>query len=292
MPRPRRTINRRRAALDGANAPAENQTDYSAMSTEALRLTLGERHLQQTGNRRELISRLQQNEQHRPPASQPESGPSNSSVATGVPNAELAALIASIVDERMNRHCSNDQLARPSPPSNLQSHGPSPPLPPQDGGQNTTCQVPTSSLRSSPAGNLLPNTAVPSGLTASSGLGSLSSPADFSDPAQVASLHPNFRQPSLASHLTKTTSSAITNGPGMPLPNPTCATTLTKADPAPASHALTNTGVTSRDAQQLTLGKSTLNSPATERTDLNRLQALAIPPEDTPKYLSQLTPPN
>ena len=81
-------------------------------------------------------------------------------------------------------------------------------------------------------------------------------------------------------------------GPGMPLPNPTCATTLTKADPAPASHALTNTGVTntgvtSQDAQQLTLGKSTLNSPATERTDLNRLQALAIPP----KHLSQLTPP-
>ena len=111
------------------------------------------------------------NSTDRPPASQPESGPSNSSVATGVPNAELAALIPSIVDERMNRHCSNDQLARPSPPSNLQRHGPSPPLPPQDGGQNTPCQVPTSSLQSSPASNLLPNTAVPSGLTASSGLG-------------------------------------------------------------------------------------------------------------------------
>ena len=80
-------------------------------------------------------------------------------------------------------------------------------------------------------------------------------------------------------------------GPGMPLPNLTCATTLTKADPALAPHALTNTGVTSRDAQQLTLGKITLNSPATERTDLNRLQALAISPEDTPNYLSQLTPP-
>ena len=74
-------------------------------------------------------------------------------------------------------------------------------------------------------------------------------------------------------------------------PNPTCARTLTKADPVLAPHALTNTGVTSRDAQQLTLGKITLNSPATERTDLNRLQALAIPPEDTPNYLSQLTPP-
>ena len=80
-------------------------------------------------------------------------------------------------------------------------------------------------------------------------------------------------------------------GPGTPLPNPTCATTLTKADPAPAPPAHTNTGATSRDAQQLTLGKSTLNSHITERTDLNRLEALAIPPEETPKYLSQLTPP-
>ena len=59
-------------------------------------------------------------------------------------------------------------------------------------------------------------------------------------------------------------------GPRMPLPNPTCARTLTKADPVLAPHALTNTGVTSWDA---------------------RLQALAIPLEDTPNYLSQLTPP-
>ena len=60
MPRQRRNINRLNAALDGGNVPAE-PTDYSAMSTEALRLMLGERHLQQTGNRHELISRLQQN---------------------------------------------------------------------------------------------------------------------------------------------------------------------------------------------------------------------------------------
>ena len=69
MPRQRRNINRRNAVLDGANVPAE-PADYSAMSTEGLRLMLGERHLQQTGNRRELISRLQQNEQQRPPAAQ------------------------------------------------------------------------------------------------------------------------------------------------------------------------------------------------------------------------------
>ena len=150
MLRPRRTINRRHVALDGPNAPAE-PTDYSAMSTKALRLTLGERHLQQTGNRCKLIARLQQNEQRRPPAPQPGSGPSNSNVATGVPNAELAALIASIVDERMNcqltqdggaSHCSNDQLARPSPPSNIEGLRSSPPPPPQDGGQNTGRQLP------------------------------------------------------------------------------------------------------------------------------------------------------
>ena len=107
MPRQRRNINRRNAVLDGANVPAE-PTDYSAMSTEALRLMLGERHLQQTGNRRELISRLQHNEQQRPPASQSAGAPSNSSIATGVPHAELAALIASIVDERMNRQLIQD----------------------------------------------------------------------------------------------------------------------------------------------------------------------------------------
>ena len=78
MPRQRRNINRRNSVLDGANAP----TDYSAMSTEALRLMLGERHLQQSGNRRVRISRLQQNEQQRPPVSRLESAPSNSNVAT------------------------------------------------------------------------------------------------------------------------------------------------------------------------------------------------------------------
>ena len=44
MPRQRRNINRRNAALDGANLPAE-PTDYNAMSTEALRLVLGEQAL-------------------------------------------------------------------------------------------------------------------------------------------------------------------------------------------------------------------------------------------------------
>ena len=143
--------------------------------------------------------------------------PSNSSIASGVPHAELAAVIASVVDKRINRqliqdggtsNVSNVQLARPSPPSNLQDSLRSSP-PPQDGGQNTTRQQ-QPSVQNPPTG-YLPNTAISSGLAASSGLGSLSSPVDFSDPAQVESLHPNFRQPSLASHLTKATLTAITN---------------------------------------------------------------------------------
>ena len=152
------------------------------------------------------------------PASQSASAPSNSSIASSVPHAELAAVIASVVDERINRqliqdggtsNVGNAQLAGPSPPSNLQDSLRSSP-PPQDGGQNTTRQQ-QPSVQNPPTG-YLPNTAISSGLAASSGLGSLSSPVDFSDPAQVESLHPNFRQPSLASHLTKATSTAITNG--------------------------------------------------------------------------------
>ena len=97
------------------------------MSTEALLLLLGERHLQQTSNCRELISRLQRTAHQRLPAPQSESASTNSSV----PHAELAALIASIVDERMNRHsfqdggASNAPLARPSPrPTSKRALGP------------------------------------------------------------------------------------------------------------------------------------------------------------------------
>ena len=137
------------------------------------------------------LSRDQNRMSSRLPASQSASALSNSSIASGVPHAELAAVIASVVDERINRqliqdggtsNVGNAQLAGPSPPSNLQDSLRSSP-PPQDGGQNTTRQQ-QPSLQNPPTGNLLPNTAVSSGLTASSGLGSLFSPVGFSDPAQ------------------------------------------------------------------------------------------------------------
>ena len=83
------------------------------------------------------------------PASQSASAPSNSSIATGVQHTELTAFV---VDERINclliqdggaSNVSNAQLARPSPPSNLQDSLRSSPPPPQDGGQNTTRQQPS-----------------------------------------------------------------------------------------------------------------------------------------------------
>ena len=84
---------------------------------------------------------------------------------------------------------------------------------------------------------------------------------------------------------------AITNGLGTPSPDQTCILTSTKADLVHASPAFTSTGVTGQDVQQPTPGKTMQNSPATERTDLSRLHVLTIPPEDTPKYLSHLSPP-
>ena len=89
------------------------------------------------------LSRDQNRMSSRLPASQSASAPSNSSIASSVPHAELAAVIASVVDERINRqliqdggtsNVGNAQLAGPSPPSNLQDSLRSSP-PPQDGGQ-------------------------------------------------------------------------------------------------------------------------------------------------------------
>lgn len=67
--------------------------------------------------------------------------------------------------------------------------------------------------------------------------------------------------------------------PGISPPSQTSATISTTADPVPAPHAPTSTDVTSQDAMQATLAMTTPNFPATERTALSRLQALAVPPE-------------
>ena len=58
--------------------------------------------------------------------------------------------------------------------------------------------------------------------------------------------------------------------------------------PCPYKHRCNQPGCA---ATHCTQAKSILSSPATEKKGLNHLQALAVPPESTPEYLSHLTPP-
>ena len=53
---------------------------------------------------------------------------------------------------------------------------------------------------------------IPASFCSPHSLYSASNSLDVSDPTHVASLHPDFLQASLASHLTKARSTAITNG--------------------------------------------------------------------------------
>ena len=101
---------RHSAAVRGsANTATQltERTSFNAMSTEALHPLLGEYHLQQTGNQWELFSQL---EAHTLGQEQgPTNVPATSYVADTVPHNELAALIASIVEEKMNRPFTQDR---------------------------------------------------------------------------------------------------------------------------------------------------------------------------------------
>ena len=181
------------------------------MSTEPLGLFLGERQLQQTGNCRKFISWLQENAQQMTASPTIRKCPDELN-CRGWRSTHRIGSLNPLHSRRAIRdgRASNAQLARPSPPPNLQeSLRLSTPPPPQDGGQpNVTCQQ-LPFLHNPATGYLLSNT------TVSSGLASLSSSIDISDPAQVSSFHLNFRQPSLTSHLIKANSMAITNGEHM-----------------------------------------------------------------------------
>ena len=91
---------------------------------------------------------------------------------------------------------------RPSLPPNPRPST-SLPQPLQDGGQPGEQQL---AERDRQPGSL------PATFLSPPSLYSASNSLDVSNPTHVASLHPDFRQPSLASHLTKPTSTAITNG--------------------------------------------------------------------------------
>ncbi|KAL9977625.1 hypothetical protein ACROYT_G015051 [Oculina patagonica] len=287
-PTTRKSARTRQGPAATAQTPA--QTNFRLMATEALRLLLAQYNLTQTGTRQQLIARLEANQE----VPNPQSGSDVPVIrtvqdSTLAPQAELAQLIASIIDEKLASQQDGGHLQIPRATTRAtprEGHAVEPSLTPfQDGRQQLQdgrqqLQDGRQQQQSLPT----PQSAFP----ALPQPGALFNP---SDPVTVAALLPDFRQPSIASHLTKTTTTAITNGQGMPPPSLTCASTLTMADPVPAPHALSSIDATTLDAMPLTQARNTQNSPATEKTALSHLQALAVPPGATPEYLSQLSPP-
>ena len=202
MPKPRKTRSNRSQAAANLTGPgsatsgagpaqisANNITiSYTAMPTETLRFMLSQRHLNQTGPRGVLITRLQ------------ESDPPVTNAAPHVPE-QLSAMIASRVEAKLaNLNSSSTSgsvispevepaqasLTQPTPtgsPNLFPVHGPSvvPTLPPArsfNGGKD----------------------------------GGPAALIDLSNPEEVAFIHRNYRLPSVASHLSNSQIATITNG--------------------------------------------------------------------------------
>ena len=159
------------------------------MAIEALRLLLAKHNLVQMGTRQQLVVRLE---------THTNDSPSGGVTVTDIlpytntlPQEELAQIISSSIDEKPTAQQDGSQQHNqlvPTPHMGFFSTVPSPPMPSvtQDGSQQQQQSVATLPP-ASPAFNPL-------------------------DPANVAALHPDFRQLLLASHLMKTTTTAIMNG--------------------------------------------------------------------------------
>ena len=198
-----------------ANALNNEQTNYRSMATEALRLLLAQHNLVQTGTRQQLVARLETHFNNPPPAGVTVADTSSTNT---LPQQELAQIISSLIDEKLAARQDGGQPNQqhnwlaPTPHTGSYSTIPSPPAPSatQDGGQPSQQQ----SVAAPPPAFHAFN---PSDGGQQQQQSVATPPPAFptfnpSDPANVAALHPDFRQPSLASHLTKTTTTAITNG--------------------------------------------------------------------------------
>ena len=201
-PTTRKSARTRQGPAAAAQMP--EQTNFRSMATEPLRLLLAQHNLTQTGTRQQLIARLEANQE----VPNPQSGSDvslNRTVQDSnlAPQAELAQLIASIIDEKL---ASRQDGGHPQTPRGTtcatprEGHAVEPsPTPLQDGCQQL--QDGRQQQQSLPT----PQSAFPA----------LPQPGalfNASNPVTVAALLPDFRQPSIASHLTKTTTTAITNG--------------------------------------------------------------------------------
>lgn len=187
------------ARLAAGAVPSNNFTvNYTAMPTDSLRVLLAQRNLNQTGPRRNLVSRLK------------ESDSLTANAAPPVPD-QLSAMIASIVEARL-ANMPNQTSREP-----IASQGETDQVPP-------ALPVPLPVTLPTPPGAeilvpayaappVVPN--LPPAQTVNGGqdvLQTVQPVINLGNPEDVASILPNYRLPSLASHLSNSQIAAITNG--------------------------------------------------------------------------------
>ena len=194
-----------------ANALNTKQTNYRSMATKALCLLLAQHNLVQMGTRQQLVARLETHFNNPPSAGVTVTDTSSSNT---LPQQELAQIISSLINKklaaRQDGGQQNNWLA-PTPPTGSHLTVPSPHTPSctQDGSQPRQQSVATLP----PAFHAFN----PSDGSQQQQQSVATLPPAFhafnpSDPANITAHHPDFRQPLLASHLTKTTMTDITNG--------------------------------------------------------------------------------
>ena len=194
-----------------ANPLNTEQTNYQSMATEALSLLLAQHNLVQTGTHQQLATRLETHLNNSPSGVVTVTDTSSSTNA--LPQEGLAQIISSLIDEKLTAQKDGGQQHNrlvPTPHTGSHLTVPSPPTPsPTQGGsqpqQQSVPAVPPAFHAFNPSDGGQQHQSVATLLPASPAF-------NPGDPATVAALHPDFRQPSLASHLTKTMTTAITNG--------------------------------------------------------------------------------
>ena len=162
--------------------------NYTAMPTETLRFILSQRHLNQTGSRHVLITRLQESDS---PAA---------NTAPQVPD-QLSAMIASIVEVKLANLNGSRSTSAPVGPPEIAAPQASPSQP-----------TPTGAPSLVPVHNPSVVPTLPPAQPFSGGQDGGQTALDLGDLEDVTSIHRNYRLPSVASHLSNSQIAAITKG--------------------------------------------------------------------------------